>query len=90
MSDQRANSISYSQIPYAKEQGISKCVSGNFLRETGKFSQAISKRPFLAHLFRRLPNAICSALNFADEENKMADEILTRTRYGEAFWPGAP
>jgi hypothetical protein len=22
----------------------------------------------------------------ADEENKMADEILTRTRYGEAFW----
>src|SRR5437870_596329 len=25
-------------------------------------------------------------LNFADEENKMADEILTRTRYGEAFW----
>jgi len=48
--------------------------------------QAISKRPFLAHLFRRLPNAICSPLNFADEENKMADEILTRTRYGEAFW----
>jgi len=37
-------------------------------------------------LFRRLPNAICSPLNFADEENKMADEILTRTRYGEAFW----
>jgi hypothetical protein len=25
-----------------------------------------------------------SPLNFADEENKMADEILTRTRYGEA------
>ena len=48
--------------------------------------QAISKRPFLAHLFRSLPNAICSPLNFADEENKMADEILTRTRYGEAFW----
>jgi hypothetical protein len=37
-------------------------------------------------LFRSLPNAICSPLNFADEENKMADEILTRTRYGEAFW----
>src|SRR5437016_8729584 len=52
----------------------------------GNFSQAISKRPFLAHLVRRLPNAICSPLNFADEENKMADEILTRTRYGEAFW----
>jgi Transposase len=37
-------------------------------------------------LFRSLPNAICSPLNFADEENKMADEILTRTRYCEAFW----
>jgi hypothetical protein len=37
-------------------------------------------------LFRSLPNAICSPLNFADEENKMADEIPTRTRYGEAFW----
>jgi Transposase len=37
-------------------------------------------------LFRSLPDAICSPLNFADEENKMADEILTRTRYGEAFW----
>jgi transposase-like protein len=44
------------------------------------------KRPFLAHLFRSLPDAICSPLNFADEENEMADEILTRTRYGEAFW----
>src|SRR5437868_12220170 len=52
----------------------------------GKFSQAISKRPFLSHLFRMLPDAICSPVNFADEENKMADEILTRTRYGEAFW----
>jgi hypothetical protein len=37
-------------------------------------------------LFRSLPDAICSPLNFADEENKMADEILTRTRYSEAFW----
>jgi len=37
-------------------------------------------------LFQNLPDAICSPLNFADEENKMADEILTRTRYGEAFW----
>jgi Transposase len=45
-----------------------------------------SKRQFLAHLFRSLPDAICSPLNFADEENEMADEILTRTRYGKAFW----
>jgi hypothetical protein len=37
-------------------------------------------------LFRSLPDAICSPLNFADEENEMADEILTRTRYGKAFW----
>jgi hypothetical protein len=44
------------------------------------------KRQFLAHLFRSLPDAICSRLNFADEENRVADEILTRSRYGEAFW----
>src|SRR5437899_1142220 len=32
-----------SQIPYATEQGIFKCVSGNFFRGTGKFNQAIAK-----------------------------------------------
>src|SRR6266478_1323610 len=35
-SDQRADSITYSRIPYATEQGIFKCVSGNFFQETGK------------------------------------------------------
>jgi hypothetical protein len=29
----------YSGIPYATEQGIFKCVSGNFFRGTGKFNQ---------------------------------------------------
>jgi Transposase len=55
-------------------------------RDNREFASRIGKRQFLAHLFRSLPDAICSPLNFADEENKMADEILTRTRYGEAFW----
>jgi hypothetical protein len=52
-SDQRADSITYSQIPYATEQGISKCVSGNFLEGTGKLGNLIKqrKRPFLARLF---------------------------------------
>jgi transposase len=30
--------------------------------------------------------AICSALNFSDEENEMADEHRPCQRYGEAFW----
>jgi hypothetical protein len=30
VSDQPADSIAYSGIPYATEQGIFKCVSGNF------------------------------------------------------------
>jgi hypothetical protein len=33
----------YNGIPYATEQGIFKCVSGNFSRETGKFSHATAK-----------------------------------------------
>jgi len=35
MSDQRADSMPYSGIPYATEQGIFKRVSGNFFRGTG-------------------------------------------------------
>ena len=46
----------------------------------------MGKRPFLAHLFGCHADAICSPLNFADEENEMADESLSRARYGEAFW----
>src|SRR6266566_517581 len=77
-----------SEIPYATEQGVFGGLTGNSLERRGNLIEGLkaSKRTFLAHLFRSLPNAICSPLNFADEENKMADEILTRTRYGEAFW----
>src|SRR5262249_23876012 len=34
-SDQHADRIGYSRIPYATEQGISKRVSGNFFKEQG-------------------------------------------------------
>src|SRR5260221_3769245 len=44
VSDQRAHSMPYSGIPYATEQGIFKCVSGNFFRGTGKFNQATARR----------------------------------------------
>ena len=37
VSNQRADSIAYSGIPYATEQGIFKCVSGNFSQVTGNF-----------------------------------------------------
>ena len=40
VADRSADSIAYSQIPYATEQGILKCISGNFFRGTGKFDQA--------------------------------------------------
>ncbi len=43
VSGQRADSIAYSGIPYATEQGIFKCVSGNFFRRTGKSSQTTAK-----------------------------------------------
>jgi hypothetical protein len=33
-----------------------------------------------------LADAICSALNFSDEENEMADDHQPRQRYGEGFW----
>jgi hypothetical protein len=39
-SNQRADSIAYSRIPYAKEQGNSKRVSGNFFQGTGNFPPA--------------------------------------------------
>src|SRR5213080_2164727 len=35
VSDQRADSMASSQIPYATEQGISKAISGNFSQITG-------------------------------------------------------
>jgi hypothetical protein len=38
VSDQRADSIVYGRIPCGTEQGIFKCVSGNFFRGTGKFN----------------------------------------------------
>ncbi len=70
-----------SQIPYATEQGIFFAEQGIFSTEQGiqSMDRGIMdrKRRFLAHLFRSLPDAICSPLNFADEENEMADEILT-------------
>src|SRR5690349_22928847 len=34
-SDQRADSIAYSRIPYATEQGIFAAITGNFFRITG-------------------------------------------------------
>jgi hypothetical protein len=34
---QCADSIAYSEIPYAMEQGISKCATGNFFEEQGNF-----------------------------------------------------
>src|SRR5262249_45261711 len=43
VSDRRADSMAYSGIPYATEQGIFKCISGNLFRETGKSSQATAK-----------------------------------------------
>jgi hypothetical protein len=39
VSDQSVDSAAYSRIPYAAEQGISKCVSANSFRGTGKFSR---------------------------------------------------
>jgi hypothetical protein len=36
-SNQRADPIAYSRIPYATEQGISERVSGNFFQVTGIF-----------------------------------------------------
>jgi hypothetical protein len=44
VSDQRAHSMPYSGIPCATEQGIFKCVSGNFFRGTGKFNQVRARR----------------------------------------------
>jgi hypothetical protein len=35
VSDRRADPMTYSGIPHATEQGIFKCVSGNFFRGTG-------------------------------------------------------
>jgi hypothetical protein len=42
VSDQRADSIVYGRIPCGTEQGIFKCVSGNFFRGTGKFNLQIN------------------------------------------------
>jgi hypothetical protein len=78
----QANSLRSGTGNFFGVTGILDCTPGG---EQG-LGCWIGKRQFLAHLFRSLPDAICSPLNFADEENKMADEILTRTRYGEAFW----
>jgi hypothetical protein len=39
-SNQRANSKSCSQIPYATEQGIFAAITGNFFGITGKFNRA--------------------------------------------------
>jgi hypothetical protein len=44
VSDQRADSIAYSQIRCATELGISECVSGNFLEEHGKSSNSEIKQ----------------------------------------------
>ena len=60
-------------------------------REHGKqfseqgISSVTRKRPFFTHLFRASLDAICSRRDFAGEENKMSDEIVSRVRHGEAF-----
>jgi hypothetical protein len=43
MSDQRADSIAYSRIPYATEQGIFRDVSGKFFQETGNLIEQHSE-----------------------------------------------
>ena len=45
---QRVDSIAYGRIPYLTEQGISKCVSGNFFEEQGNLIKQ-RKRPLFAH-----------------------------------------
>src|SRR5260370_31552382 len=85
----RAASIAYKQIPCSREQGFF-CTSREFWTapqgENREFCACLVSVNFSHTCFGVLPDAICSPLNFADEENKMADEILIRTRYGEAFW----
>ena len=59
--------------------------TGNFFGGIGKRKDGIgNKRPFLARLFRRSPDAI-SHRNFAGEEDEMADEFLSRARFGEVL-----
>jgi hypothetical protein len=43
VSDQPADSIAYSRIPYATKQGIFRDISGKFFEETGKFNRAVEQ-----------------------------------------------
>src|SRR5712692_817206 len=56
VSNRRATSMACREIPYATEQGIFGGITGNFFQGTGNFR----KRPFFAHLFIRIADAICS------------------------------
>ena len=63
--------------------------TGNFGAGTGNFTcqnQNHRKRPFLARLFWSRLAAICSHIDFAGEDDEMADDNRPHERYGEAFW----
>ena len=79
---QRANSIACRQIPCITEQGIFERVAGN---EQGTFRTEVSVHFLHACLLRLRTRSVLIG-NFAGEEDEMSDEIVSRTRYGEAFW----
>jgi hypothetical protein len=56
------------------EQGIFFMEQGAFGREQGLWRVFFVRRPFLAHLFLRLPDAICSHRLFLQvRRNQMPD-----------------
>src|SRR5260221_14275254 len=85
-SDQRADSIAYSGIPCATEQGISKRVSGKIFQGTGNFRARCVSVHCLHACFAPAERDLFSLAFFAGEEEQMADGERSRERYGEAFW----
>ena len=59
--------------------------TGKYFHRTGNFA-ARSKRPFFTRLFRGPRTRSVLTGDFAGEEDKMSDELLSRARYGEPFW----
>jgi hypothetical protein len=66
LSDQRTDSIVYGRVPCGTEQGIFKCVSGNFFRGTGKFLQSRSQGGATSLLTSTDSRAFCRLMVMPD------------------------
>src|SRR5262249_13742507 len=98
VADRRADSMAYSQIPYATEQGISEGVSGKMFRGTGNLhhdSPSTDLAQWVSLRSNRPPSQLCrsagrsASVKMVLLRSRSADRKRTRAK-GHDDWPRLP